>query len=479
MKLPSLILGKYTGLALDLKAFGRVQLAQVFAQNEETELYFTDHRGVVVKLFDLSCGKADEVSYGPYMSFRLELANYEELEVISQLRSFVPAYYGAHIDYVRKFAYIAMEYLDGQDLKSWCDQAAAHSYPGEWLDEFRRAVCDALSIIHLFHEHGIILIDFKPENIIRRHDHVIKFVDLGAWFTPRHRRDLQTYVYSATPDHAEVLIDASNLQAGVPPTEASDIFSAGVALFELATGTSRLAIEPHTADAVLAAASIYLFRDSQIRDVWRAFPHLHQILPLVQTQLKERRLLFSEVWPLLKAYVAKQVADWETLPLENQDQVILSTGTTFIMEQLPPRLLWLAGPIAHATTLRTLRPKRITDLVRLLAHPAPDHARDDLVQHNGFLKCLEALERPVTFVQDLNTWEVRWNRWSEHWAISAAVAWRQLTDSAQFLYLKQTHRDDHGHRFFLVVVDELEADEFGEGRLTLWQAGNDHFAWLG
>jgi len=171
-------------------------------------------------------------------------------------------------------------------------------------------------------------------------------------------------LYSATPDYAELLIDASNVQAGVPPTEASDIFSAGVALFEMATGASRLEIDGDTADEILNNPAIFLFRDSQIRDIWQAYPHLKEVLPVVETQLKERRLLFSELWHLLKGYLANKLADWESLPGEQRDQIILSTGTTFIMEQLPPRLDWLAGPIAQATVLRSIRLKKVADLIQ-------------------------------------------------------------------------------------------------------------------
>ena len=170
-------------------------------------------------MFDLSCGKADEISYGPYMSFGLEVANFEDILALEDLRPYVPAYYGANINYDQKFAFIAMEYLDGQNLKAWCEEAAVGGYEGEWLGEFKEAVYETLSIVTRFHEHGIILIDFKPDNIIRHRERGVEFVDMGAFFTPRHHGETEKYVYSATPDYAELLIDASNVQAGVPPTD--------------------------------------------------------------------------------------------------------------------------------------------------------------------------------------------------------------------------------------------------------------------
>src|SRR5207248_7167190 len=245
---------------------------------------------------------------------------------------------GANINYDKKYAVIAMEYLEGQDLKSWCAEASSGGYETEWVEEFKEAVYEALSIVTRFHEHGIILIDFKPDNIIRLRERGIKFVDLGAFFTPRHYGQTDKYVYSATPDYAELLIDASNVQAGVPSTEASDIFSTGVALFELATGASRLEIQAETADEILSAPGIFLFRDSQIRDRWQYYPHLRDVLPLLETQLRERRILFSDLWHLLKGYIANKLSDWESLAAEQRDQIILATGTTFVLEQLPSRL---------------------------------------------------------------------------------------------------------------------------------------------
>jgi len=470
--------GKYSGLTIDVVGLGRVQLTEVLAMNSETAVYYTARPDIVVKMFDLSCGKADEISYGPYMSFSLELANFQDILSLDDLRTLVPAYYGANINYDQKYAFIAMEHLKGLNLKSWCEEASLGGYENEWMDEFKEALYEAFSIMTRFHKHGIILIDFKPDNIIRLRERGIKFVDLGAFFTPRHYRETDKYVYSATPDYAELLIDASNVQAGVPPTEPSDIFSAGVALFELATGGSRLEIEGETADDILKNPALFLFRDSQIRDVWKSYPHLREVLPLVETQLRERRILFSELWHLLKGYVANRLAGWESLPPQQRDQIILATGTTFIMEQLPPRLQWLAGPIAQATALRSMRLKTVAELMRLIAHPISEHVREDLQHHNCFVQYLRDLERPVDFVERLNCWDVRLNRTTGHWAIALPVASGQLPDSDQLIFVKQSHSDEQGHRHFHIVGD-LEADDFQDGKLTLGHIQNDHFAWLG
>ena len=472
-----LMQGKHTGLPVEVVGLGKVELTQVLARNSETTIYHTAHPGIVVKMFDLSCGKADEISYGPYMSFGLETANWEDIRNIEELRHFVPAYYGASINYERKYTIIAMEYLEGDNLKSWCEQGAAGDYQEAWIEQFKEAVYEALSIVARFHRHGIILIDFKPDNIIRLTERAIKFVDLGAFFTPRHYGAIEKYVYSATPDYAELLIDALNVQSGLPPAEASDIFATGVALFEMATGSSRLEINGDTANEILGDSAIFRFRDSQIRDLWRSYPHLKDVFPLLETQLRERHILFAELWHLLKGYLASKLPDWDSQPSDQRDQIILATGTTFIMEQLPPGLQWLAGPIAQATVLRSIRLKSVAELMRLMAHPVSDEVQEDLDRYNCFVQYLRDLEVAVDFVKELSTWDVKWNEKMQHWTIAAPTACLQLLESAQLTFLK-SQGEDQGHRFFHIVSD-LEADRFEEEKLSLWHLRNDHFAWLG
>jgi hypothetical protein len=204
---------------------------------------------------------------------------------------------------------------------------------------------------------------------------------------------------------------------------------------------------------------------------------LQEILPLLQVQLQERRILFSEAWHLLKAYVASQVAGWETLEHGQQDQIILTTGTTFILEQLPLRLQWLAGPIAQATALRSVRLKTVPDLMALLARPIAEEVRRDLESHNGFLAFLRHLELPAGFAGRLNTWELRHYSPGGHWAIATPAGGRHALEGAPFTFLRALHQDPQGHRFY-GVVDDLEADDVQGEKLTLAHLVNDHHAWL-
>src|SRR2546422_8757501 len=108
--------GKFAGQIVNLVGVGKAVLTQLLSRNSETSVYATSHPGLVVKTFDLECGKADEVSYGPYLSFRLEVENFQDIQGIAELRSRVPVFYGSNINAEPKFGFIAMEYLKGENL---------------------------------------------------------------------------------------------------------------------------------------------------------------------------------------------------------------------------------------------------------------------------------------------------------------------------------------------------------------------------
>jgi serine/threonine protein kinase len=470
---------KFTNWSVPLPGLGRVKLTGLLHQNSETAIYNSTRPGMVIKTFDLDCGKADEVSYGPFLSYRVELENWNDLQTIDELRARVPAFFGADVDYERKLGFIAMEFLIGQDLLSWCREAADLGYPEEWAREFRAALFETLDIVQRFHKHGIVLIDFKPDNVIRLSDGAIKFVDMGAFFTPRHSAELENYVYAATPDYAELVIDTSAVQTGQPIKPGADIFSCGVAMFEMATGESRLGMANDCAEQMLALPEVYLFRDSQIRDIWKAYPHLKGLLPLLQTQLQERRILFAEFWHLLKGYLGTQVPGWETMIEEQRWPLLLETGQNFISDQLPDALKWLAEPIARATTLRGHRLTNIRELLKYLAEPVAEDIHQKLLAENPIVQVARDQEPPVQFRETFNTWEVRFNTLTNRWAISSRrLASVELREIAPYIFLKQISSEATGHRFYDVCSD-LEADMVGENRLTLDNLATDPTAWVG
>lgn len=142
--------------------------------------------------------------------------------------------------------YIAMEVLDGKDLKEWCTKD--HLLPVKQVLEIIADVADALDYAHSQH---VVHRDIKPANIMLQKDGTVKVTDFGiARITTSSKT--QTGVLLGTPSYMSPEQIASAKVDG-----RSDIFSLGVVLFEMLTGEKpfqsdnpatlmfQIATEPH------------------------------------------------------------------------------------------------------------------------------------------------------------------------------------------------------------------------------------------
>ena len=128
-------------------------------------------------------------------------------------------------------AYIAMEYLEGGDLRTLLRRRAT-LHP-EQIAEIGASICDALACAH---ESGIIHRDIKPANILVTEDGTLKIADFGI----AHVQDstlTESGVRIGTP-----LYMSPEQAMGDGASVASDLFAAGVILYEFLTGDSRAAI---------------------------------------------------------------------------------------------------------------------------------------------------------------------------------------------------------------------------------------------
>jgi Tol biopolymer transport system component len=120
---------------------------------------------------------------------------------------------------------IAMELVTGTSLRHYCGTAQPVEKLALWGRQIARALAEA-------HARGIVHRDIKPENLMLRPDGYIKVLDFGlARPAGADRADdelaLGTLGYMSPEE-----IDQG------PITAASDIFSLGVVLYELASGTN-------------------------------------------------------------------------------------------------------------------------------------------------------------------------------------------------------------------------------------------------
>jgi len=133
-------------------------------------------------------------------------------------------------------AYIVMEYVDGRSLRDMISSGEVK--PGAVLD-IAVQTCDALVEAH---SHGIIHRDIKPENILLTNRGRVKLVDFGLAKTvsSQPRKGGATAIESLTEEGTVMgtlsYMSPEQLRGG-RLDERTDIFSFGIVLYEIITGS--------------------------------------------------------------------------------------------------------------------------------------------------------------------------------------------------------------------------------------------------
>jgi len=130
--------------------------------------------------------------------------------------------------------YIAMELLDGADLKAWCAKGNVHP-----LREVVSLIADVADALEYAHSNNIVHRDIKPANLMMLKNGKIKVTDFGiARITDQSKTATGTVL--GTPSYM-----SPEQLAGKKVDGRSDIFSLGVCLYELLAGE-----KPFTGDSV-------------------------------------------------------------------------------------------------------------------------------------------------------------------------------------------------------------------------------------
>jgi serine/threonine-protein kinase len=176
-------------------------------------------RIVAIKTVNLTLPKEEVAEY--------EARFYQEAKAAGQLShpNIVTVY---DIGKSEKLAYMAMELLEGRELRSMLASRVAIPVP-QALD-IAAQVGEGLQYAH---ERGIIHRDIKPANIMVLTDGAVKITDFGIARMRNNEVKTMTGMILGSPKYM-----SPEQVAGKRADPRSDIFSLGVVLYEMLTGTS-------------------------------------------------------------------------------------------------------------------------------------------------------------------------------------------------------------------------------------------------
>ncbi len=158
-------------------------------------------------------------------------------------------------------AHIAMEYLDGGDLRNKIDDGI----PPDDAVGYLRQIAGALTAIHA---HGVLHRDLKPANIMLREDGSIALIDFGL----AKRAKLESEITDKGEIFGTPYYMSPEQGHGGGVDQRSDIYSLGVVFYEMLTGE-----KPYKADTAMGII----------------FKHAHAPIPLLPTHLAQYQVLIN------------------------------------------------------------------------------------------------------------------------------------------------------------------------------------------
>ena len=279
-------------------------------------------------------------------------------------------------------SFIAMEYIEGKNLKSLLSERAAFSY-----DQIAEMIAQVAEAIDYAHRKGIIHRDIKPANIIITTDEKVKITDFGIAKVASSNLTT-TGQFLGTPNYM-----SPEQVSGAPVDGRSDIFSLGVVLYELLThrkpfvGENLTAIsykivhEDFTPPAELSSEVPAEFNPivarAMAKDPWNRYQRgkdfalaLHQL----RAHLEEQRAL-QDLGTIVSA-----AEFMPTLRLANMDQLILEGAEEARLEAAKAAAAGAPAPAPPRTT-EVPRPASADEVTRAIRMSDPAIAAAMAGQH--------------------------------------------------------------------------------------------------
>ncbi len=144
-----------------------------------------------------------------------------------------------HLEREKETPYISMEYVEGEDLKSFIRKKK--KLANEESISIAKQVCEGLAEAH---ELGVVHRDLKPQNIMIDDKGKAKIMDFGIARSVEAPGVTQTGVIIGTPDYI-----SPEQAEGEEADQRSDIYALGVILYEMVTGSV-----PFKGDTALSVA---------------------------------------------------------------------------------------------------------------------------------------------------------------------------------------------------------------------------------
>ena len=142
--------------------------------------------------------------------------------------------------------YIVLEYVEGKTLKELIQESPGGHLSVQQAIGICSQIMDALSYAHA---NGIIHRDVKPQNVIVTARGKAKLADFGI----AREVTASTVTFSGKNVVGSVHYISPEQAKGLPVTEESDIYSTGISLYEMLTGTV-----PFIGDTTVATALMHL-----------------------------------------------------------------------------------------------------------------------------------------------------------------------------------------------------------------------------